>query len=273
MMKISKRVGGFALSGMIFALSGLPGAAAMSFTADERCEVTLNYDVKLEPNKMFVSDNGNEKYRIVNNNLFVEGKPIPLNALQQKLVTQYAADVSTQIPEVIGLVNDGVALATQAVSMALTPLLGDASGAQIDKMMSGVQKRVDGIAYQNGDSFYLGATEGSIQNTFNDEFEQEMEQIVQNSLGAIMMAVGGQLMASDGESFEAKMNTFSKKMDGLGQDIEKQIESQSDDLKLRAENLCGNMQSLLVLENKVRQEIPELAPYPLTQASSKTLRE
>ena len=262
---------GLVLSAVLFGMGSGQSTFAMSFTADKRCDVALNYDINIEPKRVIVSDKGAEQYRIDSNKLFVQGKQVKLNDKQQKLVSQYAADVSTQVPEVVSLVNDGVTLATQAVSTALTPLLGDASGAQIDKMMGGVQTRVDGIAHQNGNNFYLSATEGSIQDTFNNEFEAEMGQIVQSSLGTIMMTMGGQLMSADGGSFEAKMNAFSKKMDGLGKGIEKQIESQSDALKLRADKVCGNMESLLVLEKQVRQDVPELAPFPLTKETSPTV--
>ncbi|MGL4713386.1 MAG: DUF2884 family protein, partial [Shewanella sp.] len=137
----------------------------------------------------------------------------------------------------------------------------------------GVQKRVDSVAYKNGEHFYLGATEGSIQSAFTDEFEQEMEQIVQNSIGSIMMNIGGQIMSGGGESFEAKMDTFSKKMHNLGQDIEQQVESQAKGLEVRADRLCDRFEHLLVLENQLRQAVPELAPYALTQHSAKDLRE
>jgi hypothetical protein len=273
-MNINTLVIGLAISGMIFSASSLQLAQAKSEPkVDERCEVSLNYDVKVEPKKLVMSDKGTEKYRIEADKLFVEGKPVTLTDKQKKLVTQYADEVSTQVPEVIELVNEAVSLASQAVGMALTPLMGDAAGAKFDEMMAGVQKRVDTVAYRQGDSFYLGATEDSIQNTFDDEFEQEMEQIVQNSIGTIMMTIGGQIMSGDGDSFEAKMDAFSKKMDNLGQDIEQQIEAQSKGLEVKADRLCDRFEDLLVLENQLRQEVPELAPYALTQHASKELSE
>ena len=79
--------------------------------------------------------------------------------------------------------------------------------------------------------------EDSIQNTFNDEFEQEMEQIVQNSVGTIM---------SDHRVAKSCRVTVivlkprwmpSPKMDNLGQDIEQQIESQSKGLEAKADRL------------------------------------
>lgn len=265
-MKINKLMLGLAVSGVIFTVSALQLAQAKTeLNTNERCEVSLNYDVRIEPQKLVMSEKGQEKYRIEADKLFVEGKQVNLTEKQKKLVTEYSAEVSSQVPEAIALINEAVSLASQAVSMALTPLMGDAAGAQVDKMMVGVQKRVDSVAYKHGDSFYLGATKDSMQSTFNDEFEQEMEQIVQNSVGTIMMTVGGQILSGDSGTFEAKMDEFSKKMDNLGPDIEQQIEAQSKGLEAKADHLCDRFEALLVLENQLRKEVPELASYALTQ--------
>lgn len=273
-MKINKLLTGCVLSGVILGLSGLPLAQAQTeLKVDERCDVSLNYDVKVEPKKLVMSEKGAEKYRIEVDKLYVEGKQVDLTDKQKKLVTQYAEEVSIQVPEVIELINESVSLASKAVGMALTPLMGDAAGTKFDQMMVGIQKRVDTIAYKQGDSFYLAATEESMQNTFNDEFSQEMEQIVQNSIGTIMMTLGSQIMSADGDSFETKMDALSKKMDNLGQDIEQQIQSESKGLEARADRLCDRFENLLVLENQLRQEVPELAPYALTQNSARQLRQ
>ncbi|WP_350650324.1 DUF2884 family protein, partial [Pseudomonas sp. HY13-MNA-CIBAN-0226] len=75
--------------------------------------------------------------------------------------------------------------------------------------MTGIQTRIDTMAYQQGDKFYLGSTDSSIEHAFNEEFEQEIEQMVTNSMGSLMMTLGSQIMSSEGGSFEEKMNTFS----------------------------------------------------------------
>ena len=154
-MKLNKLLTGFALSGVILGASSVQLAQAQTEPKiDERCEVSLNYDVMVEPKKLVMSEKGTEKYRIEVDKLFVEGKQVNLTDKQKKLVTQYADEVSTQVPEVIELVNEAVSLASKAVGMALTPLMGDAAGAKFDEMMAGVQKRVDSVAYKKGDSFY-----------------------------------------------------------------------------------------------------------------------
>ena len=240
---------------------------------DKQCEVSLNYDVSVEPSKLVVSEAKKEVYRIELGRLYVNGDKVELNDKQQALVNQYAGEVSKQLPEVIDVVHDAVDIASTAVSMALTPLLGDAAGAKIDEMMDGLSQRIDTVAYQNGDKFYLGATESSIEDTFGKEFEQEMEQLVQSSIGSMMMILGSEMMKGDGESFEEKMNAFSAKMDKVGDDIEAQIEQQATDLEARADKLCDNFQQLVALESQMRSEVPALRDYPLVSAKQQTLRE
>tara|TARA_R110001583_G_scaffold41188_3_gene131165 strand:+ start:146 stop:958 length:813 start_codon:yes stop_codon:yes gene_type:complete len=264
-MTKQKLICGLALTSVLFTAGALTPAMAKMSLNDEKCNVTLNYDVTVEPTTLQISDNGIEKYRVELGQLYVEGKKVTLNDKQQKLLTQYSEELSRQVPDVIDLVGDVVSVATQAVNMALTPIFGDAANVHIDKLMVGIQNRVDTMAYQQGDKFYLGSTEASIEQAFNKEFEQEMEQMVTSSMGSLMMTLGSQIMSSEGGSFEEKMNAFSQKMDNVGADIEKQLESQSQGLEDRADKVCDNFATLLVLENQTRQAIPELAPYTLAK--------
>ncbi len=264
MMKMNKL-----LTGLVFTSSMLTFAAAPSFAHDsghKECEVSLNYDVLVEPQKLVFSHNKQEAYRVELGKLFVEGKQVPLNAQQSQLVADFSQQVSTQVPEVIDIVNQAVSIASQAVSMALTPLLGDEAGAKIDELMVGISERIEAVAYQRGDQFYLGATESSLEDTFNQEFEQEVENIVQNSIGSMMMALGSQMMSSEGGSFEEKMQNFSLKMEKIGDDIEAQVSLQAQALEERADDLCDGFKQILATEKKLKAAIPEMNEFSLAQS-------
>lgn len=265
-MGMTHRFTAIAFSCIMVSASGWQTAQAqIGLQADERCDIALNYDVRVEPQKLTLTEQGREKYRIELDKLYVEGKLVNLNVEQKKLVTQYANEVSSQVPEVIELIDEALSLTSQALSMALTPLLGDATDVQLDAMMAGIQKRVDTIAYKQGNQFYLAATNGSIQTTFNDEFEQQIERVVQNSIGSIMMNLGGELLSADGNSFEAKMEAFSQKMENLSQDIEQRLQAQSKGLEAKADRLCSRFEKLAVLETQMRHAVPELAPFSVIQ--------
>ncbi|MEZ9140993.1 MULTISPECIES: YggN family protein [unclassified Shewanella] len=254
---------GLALSGLIFTAGAITPAMAKLSLDDEQCNVTLNYDVTVEPKKLLISEKGEELYRVEMGELYVEGSKIDLDNKQRNLLTNYSEELSQQVPEIIDLVNEVVILATDAVSLALTPIFGDATGAKLDELLAGIQTRIDEAAYQQGDKFYLGATESSIEEAFNEDFEQEMEAMIKNSMGSFMMALGAEMMSSEGGSFEEKMEAFSTKMERVGEDIELQIADQSEAIEAKAEKICADFEELMVLESEVRQSIPELASYQL----------
>lgn len=264
-MKMNKLLTGLALTSTLLTF-GMTSASAHESRHSE-CEVSLNYDIVVEPQKLVFTSEDKELYRVEFGKLFIEGDEVELNGEQSKLLTQYSDQVSAQVPEVIEIVNQAVEMASQAVSMALTPLLGDESGAKLDELMVGVSKRVESVAYQQGDRFYLGATENSLEDTFNKEFEQEIEALVQNSLGSMMMALGSQMMSSEGGSFEEKMESFGRKMESIGDDIEQQMSLQAESLEERAESLCDNFQQLLVTEQQLKAAIPELSSLSLAQSN------
>ncbi|WP_299568253.1 YggN family protein [uncultured Shewanella sp.] len=254
---------GIALSGLIFTAGAMSPAMAKLSIDDEQCNVTLNYDVTVEPKKLLISEKGEELYRVEMGELYVEGSKVKLDTKQSRLLNDYSEELSQQVPEIIDLVNEVVVLATDAVSLALTPIFGDATGAKLDELLTGIQSRVDEAAYQQGDKFYLGATESSIEDAFNEDFEKEMEAMIANSMGSFMMAIGAEMMSSEGGSFEEKIEAFSTKMEKVGEDIELQIADQSQAIEDKAEKICADFEELMVLESEVRQSIPELASYEL----------
>ena len=261
-------------SGTITSVSAHEDHSSTSYSSDNsHCEVALNYDITVEPKLLAISDEGKEVYRIEMGKLYVQGEQVILNARQQQVLTQYSDQVSTQVPEVIALVHDAVGIASTAASMALTPLLGDAAGAKLDEMMDGLEQRIEKVAYQNGDKFYLGSTQSSLEDTFGEEFEQEVEQLVKNSIGTMMINLGSEMLSGDGDSFEQKMEAFGQKMENVGQDIELQMEAQAQDLEARADKMCDNFQNLIALEQKLRIAVPELEKYPLIDAPKVELLE
>lgn len=267
-MNNQKLISGLIVTSALFgALFVGPAMAKMSLN-NEQCDVALNYDIRVEPKKMSVSEKGVEQYRVEMGDLYVQGKAVSLNAKQAKILGQYTDSLGVQVPEAVALVSEVMIIVNHSVTMALSPILGEQGSAPLDKMMQGIQKRVDTMAYREGDTFYLGATESSIEDHFNQEFEQEMEQMITSSMGSLMMTIGAQILSSEGGSFEEKMTAFSQKMENVGNDIEHEMESQSKTLEVRANKLCDNLEGLMVLEKELHLQIPQLAPYVIASNNS-----
>ncbi|RYV02655.1 hypothetical protein SOPP22_09020 [Shewanella sp. OPT22] len=251
----------------ILVTSSLTAGSVMAHDSDG-CNVSLNYDLAVKPNMMVVSDNGSEKYRIEQSQLFVDGKKIQLDSEQVQLLNQYSDEVYAQVPEVIDLVNDAMEMASGAVSITMNSLLGDDAADKIDELMKGLEQRIAKVAYQDGSEFYLGATDSTLDNAFDEEFEKEIEDAVKNSIGSIMISLGSQLISSEGGSFDEKIASFEQKMEKMGKDIESQVEAKAQKLEYKADAMCEDFKELAVLEAKVRDAIPEISDFPVAVTTS-----
>ncbi|RLV61470.1 DUF2884 family protein [Parashewanella curva] len=258
---------------MIIASSFMASSAFAHDEHRQECNISLNYDITASSNELTVSDNGNEQYRIVGDRLFVNDEQVDLDAGQKRLVSEYRQEVVDQVPQVIELVNGAVELASDAMGSALTPLLGDEAGSKLEEVMEKVQERIGKVAYQDGNSYYLGATESTIEQAFDQNFEEEIENAVKSSIGSILMNVGAALMSSDGGSFSEKLTALEQKMETMAEDLETRIEAQAADFEQQADQMCDNFKSLAKLEQEVRLAIPELKALPVTINNQKVHKE
>ncbi len=205
--------------------------------------------------------------------MYVEGKEVALTAEQRALVDSYADSVARQVPEFVSLVTEAVGLASQAVNTALTPLLGEDTGNRVGELMDNVNERLGEVMHKNGDSYYIGVTDGSIDEVFDKEFEQEIENLVQESVGTLMVRLGTEILSSEGDSFEAKMEAFGQKMEAMGEQIEREMEAQASTLEARANKMCDEFETLVALESELRAKVPELSKLELADAKQEALRE
>lgn len=270
-MKTKNLVSCVALATLIGVTLAVPAKAAEIGSAS--CDVNLNYDINLEPKKLVFSQKGTESYRFEPGRVFVDGKEVSLSSEQRELVDAYADSVARQVPEVVALVSDAITLASTAVGTALTPLLGDETSAKMSELMSNVSERLDEVMHKNGDSYYIGATDGSIDAVFDKEFEQEIENLVQESMGTLMIRIGTEMLASEGESFEAKMEAFGKKMEAMGEQIEREMDAQAQGLEARANKMCDGFDNVLALESEMKAKVPELAKLSLGSSKPSNISE
>ncbi|WP_133406184.1 YggN family protein [Parashewanella tropica] len=258
---------------LIIASSFVTSSALAHDEHRKECNISLNYDISASANALTITDNGNERYRIVGDRLFVNDKQIALDDSQKHLLSEYRQELGEQVPQVIELVNGAVELASDAMGSALTPLLGEDASGKLEDVMEKVQERVGKVAYQDGDTYHLGATESTIEQAFDHNFEEEVESAVKSSIGSILMNVGAQLMSSDGGSFSEKLTAFEQKMENMAQEIETRVEARAAEFEQKADMMCDNFKALATLEQEVRVAIPELKALPATIYNQKSSKE
>ncbi|MGI2259776.1 YggN family protein [Shewanella sp. GXUN23E] len=254
----------------IVAAAAFSCTSVFAFAGDD-CDISINYDLVLEPDNLQVITDDQTRYQFSDGELRINDKKIALTAGQRELVARYEQQVATQVPQVVALVNDTLVLTGEALSLALTPLLGDSSSAQLAALMNRVEDRMALLASRNGDTYRLGVSGTSIDEAFGEEFEQEMEQLIIQSIGSIMMNIGAQMLQADGDTLEAKLNSMSEKMDNIGNEIDAAMTQRGDAIEERANAMCQDMKQIATLEAQLRRDIPQLADFRLTESDSRNM--
>jgi len=248
----------------------LASSAAFAHNSTNDCEVDIHAGVSIAQHKIEFFKQGSDHkkgkslYSIVDdNNLFINGTKVSLTASQQSLVHEYSTSIRAVVPEVKSIAIDGINLAMEGVSIAFGELLGGDNEvtkdlvSELTKIRNEVDSRFDGqkAIYVDKDGF-----DG--EEFFDKEFEQRIESTIENavkkSIGSVLIAVGKEILFSDGDSdvFEARMEKF-------GEQLESKMELKAAKIEKRANGLCESMHAIDQLEEQIQTQFPQLVDYNL----------
>ncbi len=236
-----------------------------AFSSDN-CSVDLNYGVIVKGQNIRFLDKDNTYVQINDNKqLFVDGKQISLTAEQQNLVSEYASSINQQVPEIVNLALNAVDVAFSAISHVVTGVTGDDANSsdRLNEIMVKIKEKVH-TRFNNDDGSYFLAQQNfdEFDSFMEDELEAEIEDLVSESIGDILIAVGSAINNEEGD-FEQRMEAFGKRMERMGDDIELAVEGQAEQLEAQAEQLCANLKELDQLEMQLTDSVAELSRFDL----------
>ncbi|MEW6998306.1 DUF2884 family protein [Colwelliaceae bacterium BS250] len=236
-----------------------------SFNSNE-CSINLNYGVVVEGSQIrFLSDDNTYVQINDQQQLFVQGKQVSLNDKQQQLVSEYAFGINKQVPEIVNLALDATEVAFQAVSHVVSSISGDnaESNDKVNAIFAEIKDKMHSRFNNDNGNYYLAEQNFTeFDEYMEDELEDEIEALVSESVGDILIAVGTAINSEDG-SFEEKMAAFGERMERMGEEIEVAVEAKAEALEAQADKLCGNLKDLDVIEQELSDSVAELSSFDL----------
>jgi len=239
----------------------------------EQCSVNFNYGVIIDPNHIRMIDHGNTIVQINNENqLFVEGREIELNHEQQQLIKQFSLGIRDQIPEIVSIAIEGVDIGLKAVNKAIGSLTGENSASQqkIQTKFDELKWRIRTRFNQSANNYYIAPQDfADFDDIFTGEFEQEIEEIISDSIGTILLAVGEAMIGDNTNSSggEQRISTFDERMETMGKDLELEISASANALEKKAEQFCLKLTELDKVESKIQRSINQLSQFNLIKSN------
>jgi len=249
-------------------------AGLLSFSSHaKQCTVNFNYGVIIDPTHIRMIDMGNTLVQINNEDqLFVQGREVALTSEQQQLISEFSKGIRAQIPEIVSIAIEGVDIGLKAVNKAIGSLTGENSASQqkIQTKFDELKWRIRSRFNQSANNYYIAPQDfADFDDIFTGEFEQEIEEIISDSIGTILLAVG-EAMISDNEDNhggEQRLSTFDERMETLGNDLELEMSASANALEKKAALFCLKLSELDKIEDDIHHSIKSLKPFNLIETN------
>jgi len=266
----------------LYCLTGLASLTSINALATQ-CSVNLNYGVIINPSHIRIIDGGVTVMQINGAaQLFIAGREIPLNPQQQQLMTDFSTGIRQQIPKIVSIAIESVDIGLKAVNKVIGALTGENSASQqkIQTKFNELKWHMRARFNQSANNYYIAPQDfDDFDNIFTGEFEEEIEEIIENSVGTILLAVG-EAMITDLDSDndrnpEQRITTFDERMNNMGKGLELEMSESAKALANKAGQFCLKMSELNNIEEQLKLSIPafsHLNIIHINQAKQQVLR-
>ena len=224
------------------------------------CDIELDGHIQYYQGDLTVKmDNGAVMHINADHNLSLNGEPVSLNNEQQRWVTDYYNQIDMAIPMTLSIASEGLEIAHIAVTEVFTELLGGDNQLNEDfqAIFTTLDQKLLTSFYDEAGNIRVDSTKfeepGWFDETWEAEFESQLESLISESMGRILIAIGTQLLWEGGD-----MSEFEQKMERWGEDLEYRLESQAASLEEKGEALCEVLKKADYAEGKMQASIKGL---------------
>ena len=237
----------------------------------KQCSVNLNYGVIIDPNHVRIIDQGKTIIQINGTHqLFIEGREILLDNKQQDLISDFSNGIRTQIPAIVSIAIEGVDIGLKAINKVIGGLTGENSVSQqkIQTKFDEIKWRIRNRFNHSANNYYLAPQDfDDFDSIITGEFKSEIEEIIADSIGTILLAVGEVIITDkDNENphnTERRISTSDQRMETMGKDLELEISASAKILEKKAKQFCLQMSKLNKIETSMQAKIAHLKNFNL----------
>jgi DUF2884 family protein len=250
-----------------FSMVALFAAITSSSAMAEQCNVNFNYGVVIDPSHVRILNHG-QTYVQFNgeHQVFVHGREIALTDENIETVSLFVSGIREQVPQIVSIAIEGVEIGLKAVNKVIGGLTGEnsASHRRITEKFDEMQMRLHKRFNHSDESYYIAPQDfDEFDEIFAGEFEHEIEEIVSESIGTILMAVGEAMANRDEEDIEQRVDTFDERIESMGNELTLEIGNKASKLETKAEKFCKKLSALDKIETEMQLTIPALANFNL----------
>lgn len=222
------------------------------------CDLDIKNEVHLDGQKVEIVTEKDSKVLIdKDNNLYINGKKLELNQLQQDALTVYRENMNKYVPQAKQLAQEGLALSHRMIDDVAESF--DNSDA-FQNVKRAVSEFFNDLAarYQQGDEFVLKSQAFS---TFMDNWQQDLAKARESfdkEFFASAFEVMKQKMQQEGAFNLTEMQNQWQELQAR---LAETYQQQTEQLEKEAKDYCDSLNEMATQEQELQRKIPELKDY------------
>ena len=232
-----------------------------SFSASSeaaQCRIDIRHQVTLSGETVEITQTDGDKALVDgDNNLFIHGEKIKLNAEQQAAIKKYRQQMNEYLPRAKQLASDGVALASDVIDDVAESL--DAPGAFEDVKTAVKQfyAEVEARYYKDGDLILPAQSFDEMKQSWMNDFAQAKEIFTREFFADAMSALSEKMHQEDG----LNLTELSEGMYELKAKVEQRMAEHTKKYEKKAQEFCESLDQIAEQEQDVLKKIPQLKGY------------
>lgn len=241
---------------MLFTLFSL--FSVSSFAQVPRCDINIDNELHLKNDVVSVYQQGEPKVVIdKDNQLFINGKKLDLNQVQQDAVQAYREKVSLYVPKAKDIADQGVELANEVIDDVSESFQDPNAFNNLKVSMNNFYSDIESRYYNDGEWVLKKDAISQAISNWKADSAAAMQRF-NGEFFSSAFAVLSEKMKADGG---VNLSELQDQLIDLKPEVQTKLQSQSAELQKEASDYCVNLKGIANDEEALHQQIPELKGY------------
>lgn len=234
--------------------------ANSAIAGHHKCDIELEYGVIIDQDHIRIMDSFKTVLQINGDRqLFIRGEWIMLDEQSTRLLKEYSLGLRKEVPTMVNIAMDGISIGFEAINQVVNALSGSSSPA-LKEQFEGLKFRFKKKFDHTDNIFYIAPQSlVELDDFFEDELTHEINEIITDSLGAMLLALGEAINTEN--RFEGEHTDFGEQMEILSAEIEQQLTEKSGKLQEHAYQFCESLREIDSIETQLQERVPALKEY------------
>ncbi|MEZ8773524.1 YggN family protein [Vibrio sp. 10N.247.310.17] len=223
-----------------------------------QCRVDLKNELRIDDQKVEIHQvNGDTAVFDGNNDLYIHGEKVELDADQQAAIEKYREKVSEYLPRAKQMANDGLALANDVIDDIAASLDSPESFDNVKGSMKTYFDELEARYYKDGELVLPADSFDSMANGWSEDFEKAKEIFNQEFISSAFNAMSEKMKQDGG----LNLTELADSMAALKLKVEERMKEHSQQVQEEANEFCDSLDEMAEQEQQLHEIIPNLKDY------------